>query len=265
MLIFQGTGLPLAADAITRLAADLQVEERTIWALLAVETRGFGFLPDRRPKILFERHVFNAKTQGRFSAQYPDISNPVRGGYAGGAAEYQRLSRAMSLDRTAALESASWGLGQVMGFNATTLGYADADAMVRDFMSGEDTQLAAAGRFIQNNKALHAAVKGRQWKTVAFFYNGSSYADHHYDEKLSAAFDKFQSAIPDITIRGIQAFLTYLGFDPKGVDGVVGSGTGEAIQAFCLKAGISVPTDEKLIADNLRKAFEHIVAPLLAA
>jgi len=54
----------------------------------------------------------------------------------------------MALDNQAALESASWGLGQVMGFNATGLGYADVDDMVQQFCAGEDAQLVGVTRFI---------------------------------------------------------------------------------------------------------------------
>jgi hypothetical protein len=35
-------------------------------AVLTVETLGSGFLPDRRPRILFERHFFPSETKGAF-------------------------------------------------------------------------------------------------------------------------------------------------------------------------------------------------------
>jgi hypothetical protein len=37
-----------------------------------------------------------------------------------GASQYDRLNRAILKDRTAALQSASWGLGQIMGMNFVT-------------------------------------------------------------------------------------------------------------------------------------------------
>jgi hypothetical protein len=43
----------------------------------------------------------------------------------------------MTFDEQAALESASWGLGQVMGFNAKTAGFADVHAMVDAMVAGE--------------------------------------------------------------------------------------------------------------------------------
>jgi hypothetical protein len=42
-----------------------------IWAVFSVETSGCGFLTDRRPKILFERHIFSHLTNGRYDAQNP--------------------------------------------------------------------------------------------------------------------------------------------------------------------------------------------------
>jgi hypothetical protein len=55
----------------------LGVDQATLWSLLTVETRGFGFLPDQRPEILFERHIFHKHTGGRFSAGHPNISSPA--------------------------------------------------------------------------------------------------------------------------------------------------------------------------------------------
>ena len=78
-----------------------------------VESRGAGFLPDGRPVILFERHVFWKRLQARgidpapFAARQPDIVSRTRGGYRGGAAEYTRLATAESIDAGAAWESAA--------------------------------------------------------------------------------------------------------------------------------------------------------------
>src|SRR5450759_3249470 len=105
---FQGEGRPLSDEGLGQICSTLGVSEPEVWAVLTVETRGFGFLQDRRPRILFERHVFHRLTQGRHDSGHADISNAKAGGYAGDAAEYARLEKAMGLDRDAALESASW-------------------------------------------------------------------------------------------------------------------------------------------------------------
>lgn len=245
--IFTGAAAPLAQggfdDALAALGA-AGADAASLWAVLSVETRGFGFLPDRRPKILFERHIFHKRTQGQFSAAHPDISNRLSGGYVGGAGEYQRLKLAMTLDRRAALESASWGLGQVMGFNASSLGYAGAEDMVQRFTTGEAEQLLGCARFITANPALARAFQAGNWAKVAFYYNGASYAENAYDTKLSAFHARYADAAnrPNLEARRGQAFLAYLGFDPKGIDGRPGGGTSAAVRAFEVSRGVSPPT-----------------------
>ncbi|HZU51757.1 MAG TPA: N-acetylmuramidase domain-containing protein [Sphingomicrobium sp.] len=231
--IFTGRGTPLGQAGFNAAAAMIGGDVASLWSLLKVETRGFGYLADRRPKILFERHVFRARTAARFDRTAPDLSAPTPGGYIGGPAEYLRLKRAMLLDRQAALESASWGLGQVMGFNAAKIGFDDVDAMIAAFVGSEDAQLAGCTQFINASPALLAAYQNRQWARVAFFYNGRDYAKNAYDLKLSQAHADFlANGCPTVPIREVQAYLTYLGFDPRGIDGKVGSGTRAALQAF---------------------------------
>lgn len=112
---FHGKGSPLSAAGMDEVCDALGVSESEVWAVLTVETRGFGYLTDRRPQILFERHVFHRLTKGAHDNGNSDISNPKAGGYIGGTGEYSRLEKAMNLDESAALQSASWGIGQVMG------------------------------------------------------------------------------------------------------------------------------------------------------
>lgn len=232
--IFEGSGTPLADAGFTQAMAQIGGgDKESLWSILRVETNGFGFFADRRPKILFERHIFHGRTGGRFDASASDLSNRQPGGYARGADEYTRLKRAMLLDHTAALESASWGLGQVMGFNAVKIGYASVDAMVAAFAADEASQLMGCVQFILKTPALKAAYQGRQWDRVAFFYNGKSYAINAYDTKLESAYGTFKSdGCPSILLREVQAYLTYLSFDPKGVDGLPGRNTIAALTAF---------------------------------
>jgi len=109
MVDFSGAGSPLTSDGISRSCDAVNVGPGEMWSIISVETSGCGFLPDRRPKILFERHVFHRLTGGRFDADDPDVSQPSQGGYGpGGAYQYDRLAAAIQLDRIAALQSASW-------------------------------------------------------------------------------------------------------------------------------------------------------------
>ena len=75
MAEFQGEGLTLDADGVAAVCETLGVHAAELWAVLSVETRGCGFLADRRPLILFERHYFSRLTSRKFDDQAPDISN----------------------------------------------------------------------------------------------------------------------------------------------------------------------------------------------
>lgn len=128
-LPFQGTAFGLSSAGIAKVSSNLAVHVPEIWTVLAVETSGCGFLPDRRPQILYERHIFHRLTGGRFDDG--DISDVSAGGYGPrGAQQYERLSRAILNDRTAALQSASWGIGQIMGQNHALAGFETVDEMV---------------------------------------------------------------------------------------------------------------------------------------
>jgi hypothetical protein len=150
--MFEGRGMPLSESELNLASSNLGIGFPALWAVMTVETKGCGFLADRRPQVLFERHVFHKETNGRFDTVAPDLSNPVQGGYgAFGAFQHERLKRAIDLDRTAALRSTSWGLGQVMGFNAAEVGFADVEAMVASMCDSEDAQLQGMLGFIQKN------------------------------------------------------------------------------------------------------------------
>jgi hypothetical protein len=233
---FAGKGTPITAADFQAGADQLGGDVASLWSLMAVETRGFGFLADRRPQILFERHVFHARTEGAFSQDNPDISNPQPGGYAGGAAEYGRLAKAMALDELAALESASWGAGQVMGFNAAAAGFDDVTAMVTAMVGSEGAQLQAFVQFIAGQPRLNTAFRNHDWATVARLYNGPNFAANQYDTKLAQKHTQFSTAAnrPDLDLRTVQACLLYLKYlvQPSDVDGVSGPRTRAAIFAF---------------------------------
>lgn len=250
-LEFQGNGLPLDQDGMDEVAEGLQVGMAELWSVLTVETRGFGFLPDRRPLILFERHIFSRQTGGRFDDAHPDISNREPGGYGrGGAAQYDKLERAIQLDRHAALNSASWGLGQVMGFNAVSAGFADVEEMVAEMTASENAQLLGVANFIQSINA-DRALRRQDWTSFARLYNGAGFAINRYDIRLAAAFRKHNAGfLPDLIVRAAQAYLTYLGFEPGPIDGLVGRFTRSAWREFLEQNGLPLTAeiDEEAVA-----------------
>lgn len=79
MLALPKAALPLDEDGLSSVCERLGVGAVEVWTVVSVETKAVGFLPDRRPIILFERHVFSRKTSGRFDALYPNLSFPAPG------------------------------------------------------------------------------------------------------------------------------------------------------------------------------------------
>nr|WP_294523026.1 N-acetylmuramidase domain-containing protein [uncultured Rhodopila sp.] len=69
-----GLAEPLTVDGLERAAGVVSVGLPELWTAVSVEISGCGFLPDRRPRILFERHEFRRRTQGRFE-RHPFMSS----------------------------------------------------------------------------------------------------------------------------------------------------------------------------------------------
>jgi hypothetical protein len=256
-LPFPCTAAPLSADGVQDAINTLGIDAATLWAMLHVETLGCGFLASRRPQILFERHIFSELTNGVWDATSPDVSNPVAGGYGlGGENQYARLGKAYSLNpadpadpsvptptRSAALASASWGLGQVLGKNAASVGFATIHDMVAAMVGSEDGQLQAVVGFIQTSN-LQAALQQQDWNTYAERYNGPNYAQNQYVQRLDQAYVLYQDAtkLPDLCVRAGQLLLSLLGFNPSGIDGAIGPNTLTALHKFQSQQQLTLTT-----------------------
>ncbi len=81
------------------------------------------------------------------------------------AGEWKRLEAACKFDRPAALQSASWGLFQIMGFNYAYCGCPDVEAFVAKQYAGADEQLACFARFIARPPYL-PALRKKQWDEI---------------------------------------------------------------------------------------------------
>jgi hypothetical protein len=256
-LPFPCTAAPLSASGVQNAINTLGIDAATLWAMLHVETMGCGYLASRRPQILFERHIFSQLTNGAWDATAPDVSNPVPGGYgASGDFQYTRLGKAYSLNlndppdpsvpsptRSSALASASWGLGQVLGTNAATVGFGTIQDMVTAMAASEDGQLQAVVGFIQARN-LQTRLQQQDWVTYAEKYNGPNYAQNQYDQRLGQAYVLYQDAtkLPDLTVRAGQLLLLLLGFNPSGIDGAVGPNTLTALHSFQSQQQLTLTT-----------------------
>jgi len=204
---FIGTGTRLSDVDLPRIGAAIDVGEDEIHAVLDVEARGKGFDSQKRPVMLFEPHIFYRQLSGeqRNEAVHRNLAYPKwRRDYPSDS--YPRLERALMINKDAALQSASWGLGQVMGFNHKLAGYDTAEAMVGAFMKGEAEQLAGMVSFIKNT-GLDKHLRNHDWARFAQGYNGSGYAANQYDKKLAAAYQRW-AAIPDTAWKQTLAIVT---------------------------------------------------------
>lgn len=195
---FVGAATRLAESDIVAEAAELRCEAAALWAVCDVESAGAGFLPDGRPKILFEAHIFGRLTQHRWDKIHPNLSaarwNRSLYGTAG-AHQYDRLAAAVALDRNAALEAASWGMFQILALNYGRCGFAAAEDFVRAMCLSEAAQLAAFGSFCWRG-GLDPFLRSHDWVRFALGYNGAGEASQGYDKKLAAAYQRRAQAVP---------------------------------------------------------------------
>ncbi|MFN3820003.1 N-acetylmuramidase family protein [Blastomonas sp.] len=165
--------------------------------ILALDGPG-GFLDGPHlPKILFEAHIFDRYTEGKYRASHPNLSSARwdRKLYVGGQGEYIRLWRAMALDRKAALLSASVGGAQIMGFNHKAAGFDTVEAFWDAMKVSEAAHLKAFAAFIASKKLVSAlkAISNVASACIAFAkgYNGAGYAANNYHAKIAAAHAKY--------------------------------------------------------------------------
>lgn len=164
-------------------------------AFIEVETGGKGF-DEKTGKILiqFEPSWFRKKApyapSGLWSVNKVDVQ----------CKEWEAFNNAFKKDKEAAMESTSIGLGQIMGFNYTSLGYVSVGDMWDDAKKGLDRQIYQIIQFIKSNKNLQNALNERNWDKVACIYNGSGYKElakriprEPYNVSLDKAFKKYSS------------------------------------------------------------------------
>ena len=250
--------------AIEKVAAEAGVEAPALLAVAEVESggRAFSVVDGRRePLIRFEGHYFDRRLSGaaRDRARAVGLASPKAGSVPnprGQADRWALVERAAGIDRDAAWESVSWGLGQVMGAHWAWLGYADVAAMVAEARDGVEGQARQMFRFI-DKAGLSGALRRRDWAAFARGYNGPAYRGNAYDTRLAAAYARHagrtvkpasdeDGAAPLLLKRGnegdavrdLQRRLAELGH-PLQRDGVFGAATEAAVKAFQRRSKLS--------------------------
>lgn len=145
-----------------------------------------------------------------------------------------------------------------MGFNAVAAGFADVETMIQAMVQSEDAQISGMFGFLLTNH-LDGPLRNHDWTSFARGYNGPNFAINQYDVRLAAAFQKFSTGLlPDLTVRGAQIYLTYLGFNPGPVDGMLGRMTRSALMQFQQAQGLP-PTGD--VDDATARQLHDAAAP----
>lgn len=232
------------------LAARIDVDPAALLAVAEVESAGvaeWSVNGDKRPPIRFEGHYFYKRLSGSKlkAAVAAGLASPKVGGVKNPGsygARYALLERAAKIDRKAAYESTSWGLGQVMGAHWKKLGYGSVDEMVNT-AGTVDGQIEIMARYIQKF-GLVDELQSKGWKAFASQYNGPAYKKNRYDEKMAAAYSVYVKKLRGLVtsdgvpangndvVKVMQRDLKRLKFYAGAVDGIDGPNTRAAVKAF---------------------------------
>lgn len=185
-------------------AKTLRCDVSAIRAVAEIESPKGGFLYDDhagewRPTVLFERHVMYRRYKDKYGYdkaiamvnQCPDIINTKSGGYIGGESEHRRIEKARKIDKNIGLESASWGMFQIMGYHWKALGFASVVDFVMAMSASEAKQLEIFVKFIQANRTLLNAIRAKDFDLFALTYNGTGYRKNNYHVKMARANNKY--------------------------------------------------------------------------
>lgn len=194
------------ANLISHLAAELGVASQVLRALLRVESAGEGLVGGNPVVRLEVHHLWSAcsptervAVDARFRVRGPRAWeghewraaadgpwSPLHcSGLAGQASEWSAVQVARAIDERAAIESTSWGAGQVLGTWWRQIGYAS-PSLFAFAMADEGAQLRAVVGVVRA-MGLEGPLRSRAWAVVARTYNGPGQVDW-YAARLAEAY-----------------------------------------------------------------------------
>lgn len=201
---------PEIRDLIIRKAEENELDAASLLAIISVESAGRVFAKvdgKFEPLIRFEGHYFYrllpkvkrniAVTKGLAHRRAGKIKNSRFQ-----TSRWRFLNKCISLDRDAALQSTSWGVGQVMGSHWRWLGYASVDAMISDVRKGVGGQTELMVRFIKKAN-LARFIDVQDWAGFARSYNGPAYKQNKYDVKMAKAYKRYVALLDENKIFNV--------------------------------------------------------------
>lgn len=245
---WKGDAFRLAPGSFERAAADIGLDDpAALEAVWMVESGGKPFRRDGSLTRRFEPHKF-PETHWPALGFDPGAAAPSEASRAIGEAARERMfEAAFEIDVEAAFDATSWGGGQIMGFNAESVNFPSARAMVAAFADSEAAQLAATCVFIRSNN-LVTALRARDWAAFAYAYNGPDYRRGAYAQKIAAAYRRLTGEPSPVMLREggsgaaverLQRALVAVGYQIE-PDGVYGPETAGAVRAFQENNGLTV-------------------------
>ena len=218
------------AQEIAEAARAAGIDPAALLSVVEVESAGkfFARVKGRdEPLIRFECHYFDRrlKEEQRGAAREAGLASPIAGKVPNPRQQEERwelLDRAAAFSRPAALESVSWGIGQIRGAHWKSLGFGSVEEMVKLARSGAAGQIRLLVLFLEKN-GLIPLLNARDWPAFARRYNGPAYRRYAYDTKLASAYVRHKagssSGSPDESVKELQSALCAAGFAaaPSGI------------------------------------------------
>lgn len=234
------------------------IEAAAMLAMVEVETSGRPYETDgRTPTFRFEPHICFAQASkvsptvlAKFVAAglaWPKANTKAASALQNTSSRrLELIKRARAIHEEVALSSTSWGLGQVMGFNARAMGFESASQMVILMTDGGVlAQIRIMIKMIET-MGLVEKLNTHQFTAVARKWNGPDFASNAYDIKLKASRQRWsrklvapakpiapEALLSRAEIETIQGQLLSLNYTEVGtVDGRWGGRALGAISAF---------------------------------
>lgn len=277
---YTGRAQRLRSGDLTKIASTIKVTEAHLQTVIEVETTGKGFDGNGHPTFLFEPHLFYKNVpKDKLAAAvkqglaYPKWKGP--GSYPKTPTlRWQQFMKAVAMDETAAIQSASWGLGQILGSEYDEAGYGSPQEMLTAFCDSEYNQVQGMANLIKHRKLDKVLLRFPDMtacRQFAKIYNGAAYEKNRYHIKLHDAYVRWSQRLKasgttekpedDGTLRigdydsvkGGSIFLAQQMLKEKGysllVDGKFGPGTRTTVLAW--QANNGRPTTGELSPDDL--------------
>lgn len=251
-------------------------EPAALLAIAEVESAGVVFWTVDGKRVAprrFEGHIFDQRLSPakRKRARSLGLSNP-RGGAVKNprsrAGRVALIERAREIDHVAALESVSYGLGQVMGFHWRAFDLDSVDTLVEMADSGAAGQVELMSLFILNNNLgrFLANPSLKNFAAFAYRYNGKGYKRNRYDQKMWAAFKRWSKVLAggdkpkeDPRVAEAQRGLKRLDYYKGKASGILDADTRAATKAFqedhgLVEDGIPGP----IVAETLQEELDRL-------